>query len=207
LVSTEPGRDVPGRGRGQRLRTKRKAAERPVPRWRSFSLRAIVNGIAVEAGCSISGSISARKFWLACSPRPPRKNRVNVLATEVKDVLFPAELKRAFADVLKAKRRATPRWETRSRRSAVPAHLRTRPACWKAIPALMNLRLIAVPHRLRKTPANTLVLGVPGFVPLKNGNQTRLLKHRRKGEARRAGAKAPVRSSPGKEIINSTTQT
>ena len=66
-----------------------------------LALRAVINGIAVEALLNQRLEIGAQ--LLARVQAPALGIGVSVLAIEVKDVMFPAELKRAFAEVLKAK--------------------------------------------------------------------------------------------------------
>src|ERR1041384_6717423 len=66
-----------------------------------LALRAVVGGVAVEALLNQRLEIGAQ--LLARVQPEGGKIGINILAVEVKDVMFPADLKRAFADVLKAK--------------------------------------------------------------------------------------------------------
>ena len=66
-----------------------------------LSTRAVVNSIAVEALLGQKVEIGAQ--LLARVQPEAAKIGIDVLAIEVKDVMLPADLKRAFADVLKAK--------------------------------------------------------------------------------------------------------
>src|SRR5213078_2426471 len=93
---------------------------------------------------------------------------INVLAVEVKDVMFPADLKRAFGEVLKAKQEGQAALERARGESAALRNLANAARVLEGNPALMNLRLMQS-LMTAQNAGNTLVLGVPGFVPLKNG--------------------------------------
>ena len=97
---------------------------------------------------------------------------LSVLAVEVKDVMFPAELKRAFADVLKAKQEGQAALERARGESASLRNLANAARVLEDNPALMNLRLMQSLSAAQNA-GNTLVLGMPGgFVPLKNGKSS-----------------------------------
>ena len=97
---------------------------------------------------------------------------INVLAVEVKDVMFPADLKRAFAEVLKAKQEGQAALERARGESAALRNLANAARVLEGNPALMNLRLMQSLSAAQNA-GSTLVLGVPGFVPLKNGQQSK----------------------------------
>jgi len=95
---------------------------------------------------------------------------LTVHAVDVKDVAFPADLKRAFADVLKAKQEGQAALERARGESAALRNLANAARLLGGNPALMNLRLMQS-LASAQTAGSTLVLGVPGgFVPLKPGN-------------------------------------
>jgi regulator of protease activity HflC (stomatin/prohibitin superfamily) len=132
-----------------------------------LALRAVLNAVAVEALLNQRLEIGAQ--LLARVQPEAAKIGVNVLAVEVKDVMFPADLKRAFADVLKAKQEGQAALERARGESAALRNLANAARVLEGNPALMNLRLM---HSLTaaQNAGNTLVLGMPGgFVPLKNG--------------------------------------
>ena len=79
-----------------------------------------------------------------------------------------ADLKRAFADVLKAKQEGQAALERARGESASLRNLANAARVLEGNPALMNLRLIQSLSAAQNA-GTTLVLGVPGFVPLKNG--------------------------------------
>ena len=91
---------------------------------------------------------------------------INVHSTEVKDVMFPGDLKKAFAEVLKAKQEGQAALERARGESAALRNLANAARLLESNPALQNLRLM----QSIGAPGNTLVMGLPtGFVPLKSG--------------------------------------
>jgi regulator of protease activity HflC (stomatin/prohibitin superfamily) len=132
-----------------------------------LALRAVVNGIAIESLLQQRAEIGAQ--LLARAQAEAVKIGVNVLAIEVRDVMFPADLKRAFAEVLKAKQEGQAALERARGESAALRNLANAARVLEGNPALMNLRLMQSLSAAQNA-GNTLVLGVPGgFVPLKNG--------------------------------------
>jgi len=132
-----------------------------------IALRTVVSGVAVEALLNQRLEIGAQ---LLARAQPEAANiGINVNAVEVKDVMFPADLKRAFADVLKAKQEGQAALERARGESASLRNLANAARVLEGNPALMNLRLMQSLTAAQNS-GNTLVLGVPGgFVPLKNG--------------------------------------
>ena len=98
------------------------------------------------------------------------KSGLAVHAVEVKDVMLPADLKRAFADTLKAKQEGQAALERARGESAALRNLANAARVLEGNPALMNLRLMQSLGAAQGA-GNTLVFGLPGgFVPLKNGS-------------------------------------
>jgi regulator of protease activity HflC (stomatin/prohibitin superfamily) len=136
-----------------------------------LALRAVVGGVAVEALLSERLEIGAQ--LLSRVQPEAAKIGIHILAVEVKDVMFPADLKRAFADVLKAKQEGQAALERARGESAALRNLANAARVLEGNPALMNLRLIQS-LQAAQNAGNTLVLGVPGgFVPLKPGGSAR----------------------------------
>jgi regulator of protease activity HflC (stomatin/prohibitin superfamily) len=132
-----------------------------------LALRAAVGRVAVETLLGQRLEIDAQ--LLARVQPEAAKIGINVLAVEVKDVMFPADLKRAFAEVLKAKQEGQAALERARGESASLRNLANAARVLEGNPALMNLRLMQS-LTAAQNAGNTLVLGVPGgFVPLKNG--------------------------------------
>jgi regulator of protease activity HflC (stomatin/prohibitin superfamily) len=132
-----------------------------------LALRAVVGAFAVEALLSQRLDIGAQ--LLARVQPEAAKIGISVRAVEVKDLMFPADLKRAFAEVLKAKQEGHAALERARGESASLRNLANAARVLEGNPALMNLRLMQSLSAAQNA-GNTLVLGVPGgFVPLKNG--------------------------------------
>jgi len=132
-----------------------------------LALRAVVGGVAVEALLNQRLEIGAQ--LLARVQPEVAKLGINVHSVEVKDVMFPAELKRAFAEVIKSKQEGQAALERARGESAALRNLANAAKLLEGNPALMNLRLMQS-LSAAQTAGNTLVLGMPGgFVPLKNG--------------------------------------
>jgi regulator of protease activity HflC (stomatin/prohibitin superfamily) len=132
-----------------------------------IAARVVIGGVAVEALLNQRLEIGAQ--LLARVQPEAAKVGINVLAVEVKDVMFPAELKRAFAEVLKAKQEGQAALERARGESAALRNLANAARVLEGNPALMNLRLMQSLSSAQNA-GGTLVLGVPGgFVPLKNG--------------------------------------
>lgn len=132
-----------------------------------LALRAVVGGVAVEA--LLNQRLEIGSQLLARVQPEVAKIGVNVIAVEVKDVMLAAELKRAFADVLKAKQEGQAALERARGESASLRNLANAARVLEGNPALLNLRLMQSLSAAQNA-GNTLVLGVPGgFVPLKNG--------------------------------------
>jgi hypothetical protein len=130
-----------------------------------LALRAVAGGVAVEALLNQRLEIGAQ-LLARVQPEAARIG-INVLAVEVKDLMFPADLKRAFADVLKAKQEGQAALERARGESAALRNLANAARVLEGNPALMNLRLMQSLSTAQNA-GNTLVLGLPGFVPLKN---------------------------------------
>lgn len=131
-----------------------------------IALRAVAGGVTIETLLGQRLDIGAQ--LLARVQPDAAKVGINVTAVEVKDVSLPNDLKRAFADVLKAKQEGQAALERARGESASLRNLANAARVLEGNPALQNLRLMqsltAAQHG-----GNTLVLGVPGFLPLKNG--------------------------------------
>ena len=132
-----------------------------------LALRAVVGVQPVE-------TLLAQRFDVAAQLTPrvkadAEKIGIIVHAVDVKDVMFPTELKRAFGDVLKAKQEGQAALERARGESAALRNLANAARVLEGNPALMNLRVLQS-LAAAQNGGNTLVLGMPaGFVPLKNG--------------------------------------
>jgi regulator of protease activity HflC (stomatin/prohibitin superfamily) len=130
-----------------------------------IALRTVAGGVTIEALLGKRLDIGAQ---LIARVQPDvAKVGINVTAIEVKDVTLPNDLKRAFADVLKAKQEGQAALERARGESASLRSLANAARVLEGNPALQNLRLMQS-LTTAQNAGNTLVLGMPGgFVPLK----------------------------------------
>lgn len=130
-----------------------------------LALRTVAGNVPVETLLTQRAGLAPQLLTLV-QPEAAELG-INVLAVEVKDVMFPAELKRAFADVLKAKQEGQAALERARGESAALRNLANAARVLEGNPALMNLRLMQS-LAAAQNAGNTLVFGMPGgFVPLK----------------------------------------
>ena len=135
------------------------------------ALRGVIGGIASDALLAQRVNIAAQLLERVQPQTAPVG--VTVHAVEVKDVMLPADLKRAFAEVLKAKQEGQAALERARGESAALRNLANAARVLEGNPALMNLRVLQALSAAQNA-GSTLVLGVPGgLVPLKNGNARR----------------------------------
>ena len=132
-----------------------------------LALRAVAGGVTVEA--LLTQRLGLGPQLLARVQPEAARIGINVLAVEAKDLTFPADLKRAFAEVLKARQEGLAALERARGESAALRNLANAARMLDGNPALMNLRLLQSLVSAQNA-GNTLVVGVPGgFAPLKNG--------------------------------------
>ncbi len=132
-----------------------------------LALRSVVSGVAAEA--LLTQRLDLAPQLLARVQPDAAKIGLSVHAVEVKDVMLPADLKRAYGDVLKAKQEGQAALERARGESASLRNLANAARVLEGNPALMNLRVLQSLASAQNA-GHTLVLGMPaGFVPLKNG--------------------------------------
>jgi regulator of protease activity HflC (stomatin/prohibitin superfamily) len=132
-----------------------------------LALRTVVSGVVIEA--LLNQRLSFGPQLMALMQADAGKIGINILTVEVKDVIFPADLKRAFAEVLKAKQEGQAALERARGETAALRNLANAARVLEGNPALMNLRLVQSLTTAHNA-GHTLVFGMPGgFVPLKNG--------------------------------------
>ncbi|RMF79069.1 MAG: slipin family protein [Planctomycetota bacterium] len=85
----------------------------------------------------------------------------DVHAIEVKDIAFAGDLKRAFADVIRARQEGRAALERARGESAALRNLANAARMLENNPALLNLRLLQTVESAAGTSGNTFVLGVP----------------------------------------------
>jgi regulator of protease activity HflC (stomatin/prohibitin superfamily) len=133
-----------------------------------LALRSVVSGVTAEA--LLTQRLDIAPQLLARVQPDAAKMGITVHTVQVKDVMLPAELKRAYGDVLKAKQEGQSALERARGESAALRNLANAARVLEGNPSLMNLRVLQS-LATAQNAGNTLVLGMPaGFVPLKNGN-------------------------------------
>lgn len=111
---------------------------------------------------------------------------LSVESVEVKDVMLPADLRRAFAESLKAKKEAQAMLEKARGESAALRNLANAARMVEQSPSLLELRMLQTLGSASTTPGTTFVVGVgPELTPL--------------GRKRPARGSAPVPPSEGDE--------
>ncbi len=92
---------------------------------------------------------------------------LSVAAVEVKDVMLPADLRRAFAEALKTRKEAQGRLEKARGESAALRHLANAARMVEQNPSLLNLRVLQTLEGASTSSGHTFVLGVgPELTPL-----------------------------------------
>jgi regulator of protease activity HflC (stomatin/prohibitin superfamily) len=136
-----------------------------------LALRTVISGVAIETLLTQRNAIDAQLLPLV---QPvAAKIGIDVLTVEVKDVILPGDLKRAFAETLKAKQEGHAALERARGETAALRNLANAARVLEDNPALMNLRLVQS-ITAAQGAGHTLVFGMPGgFVPLKNGANTK----------------------------------
>jgi regulator of protease activity HflC (stomatin/prohibitin superfamily) len=130
-----------------------------------LALRTVVGERAVETLVTQRPSVAAE--LLALVQPPAARFGVQVHAVELKDLMYPAELKRAFAESLKARQEGKAALERARGESAALRNLANAARTLEGNPELLNLRLLQS-ITSAQSAGNTLVLGMPtGFVPMK----------------------------------------
>jgi regulator of protease activity HflC (stomatin/prohibitin superfamily) len=90
-----------------------------------------------------------------------------VEAVEPRDVMLPAELRRTFAEALKARKEGQAALERARGETAALRHLANAARLVESTPALLQLRVLQTLGGASGTPGHTFVLGVgPEFAPL-----------------------------------------
>jgi regulator of protease activity HflC (stomatin/prohibitin superfamily) len=93
---------------------------------------------------------------------------VQVHSIDVRDVMLPGDLRKAFNEVLKAKQEGQAALERARGESAALRNLANAARMMADNPALLNLRVLQTLHDAKDVGNNTLIMGVPGgFVPMK----------------------------------------
>jgi regulator of protease activity HflC (stomatin/prohibitin superfamily) len=129
-----------------------------------LAVRTLIAAQPVEA--LLTQRMNLGRELLAAVLPEAEKLGVKVTAVEVKDVMFPGELKKIFAEVVRAKQEGLAALERARGESAALRNLANAARLLENSRGLQNLRLL---QSMNAGHGNTFVMGVPGFVPLKGG--------------------------------------
>lgn len=129
-----------------------------------LAVRTLIAAQPVEA--LLTQRMNLGRELLAAVVPEAEKLGVKVTSVEVKDVMFPGELKKIFAEVVRAKQEGLAALERARGESAALRNLANAAKMLENSPGLQNLRLL---QSMTGGHGNTFVMGVPGFVPLKGG--------------------------------------
>lgn len=88
---------------------------------------------------------------------------LRLLAADIKDIMFPGELKRIFAQVVQAKQEGLAALEKARGETAALRNLANAARAVADNPALLQLRML---QAVAGQPGSTLVVGVPGAMPV-----------------------------------------
>jgi regulator of protease activity HflC (stomatin/prohibitin superfamily) len=130
-----------------------------------LALRQIVAGESVDSMLAARSALGQRLQDIAAPPLAVFG--VTLLESEIKDVMFPADLKRAFAQVVKARQEGLAALERARGETAALRHLANAAGMIEQRPALMQLRVL---QTLGQSSGNTVVLGLggqSGVIPLR----------------------------------------
>jgi regulator of protease activity HflC (stomatin/prohibitin superfamily) len=127
-----------------------------------LALRAVVSETAVEDLLRQRADMSARLKAIAAEKVRPFG--VDLQDVSLRDLTFPGDLKKIFAQVVKARQEGLAALEKARGETAALRHLANAAQMVDRHPSLMQLRLLQV---MAQQPGNTLVLGLqPGATPI-----------------------------------------
>jgi regulator of protease activity HflC (stomatin/prohibitin superfamily) len=127
-----------------------------------MALREIIGKEKIDALMENRAGISAKLMEL-CSAKASEYG-LRLVSADVKDIMFPGEMKKAFAQVVKAQKEGQAALERARGETAALRSLANAARIMDDNPSLLQLRSL---QALADSPGNTLVLGIPnGLVPL-----------------------------------------
>jgi regulator of protease activity HflC (stomatin/prohibitin superfamily) len=130
------------------------------------ALRQAIGEIAIEDVLAERMNMGVK--MLAAVAERAEELGVKVHSIDVRDVMIPADLRKALNEVLKAKQVGLAALERTRGESAARRNLATAARLMNDNPALMNLRVLQTVNDAKEVGNNTLVMGIRGgFVPMK----------------------------------------
>jgi len=146
-----------------------------------MSLREIVSAQKIDAVLENRAGISAKLMEL--TSKKASELGLRLISADVKDIMFPGEMKKAFAQVVKAQKEGQAALERARSETAALRSLANAARTMDDNPNLLQLRAL---QALADSSGNTLVLGLPsGAIPLpKHGETTAVSSPNEKVEAK-----------------------
>jgi len=127
-----------------------------------MALREIISGEKIDALLDNRAGISAKLMELAL--KKASEFGLTLISADVKDIMFPGEMKRVFAQVVKAQKEGQAALERARGETAALRNLANAARTMDENPSLLQLRAL---QTLGESSGNTLVLGLPnGTIPL-----------------------------------------
>jgi CelD/BcsL family acetyltransferase involved in cellulose biosynthesis len=126
-----------------------------------LALRQIVGGAKIDELLEARERFGERLVELAAGPVSDLGLRL--LGADIKDVMFPGELKKIFAQVVQARQEGLAALEKARGETAALRNLANAARLVDGNPALIQLRML---QAVAAQPGSTIVLGAPGVVPV-----------------------------------------
>ncbi|MBA3534171.1 MAG: slipin family protein [Ardenticatenales bacterium] len=126
-----------------------------------LALREIVASVPIDELLTKRQSIGEQ--LLALTEARATSLGLRLLAADIKDVMFPGEIKRMFAEVVRAQKEGLAALERARGESAALRSLANAAKLLEGNPALLQLRLL---QTVSESKGNTIVLGLPSQTPI-----------------------------------------
>jgi len=131
-----------------------------------MALRQIVGQAKIDELLETRAQFAERLTTIAVEPVAALGLRL--LAADIKDIMFPGELKKIFAQVVQAKQEGLAALEKARGETAALRNLANAARAVQENPALLQLRML---QAVAGQPGSTLVVGVPGALPVMPKNE------------------------------------
>lgn len=130
------------------------------------ALRSVIAEVTAEELLQERAALGTKMVALTIDPAAALGVKIHSL--DVRDVLLPAELRKAFNEVIKARQEGQAALERARGETDALRNLANAARMMLDNPALLNLRILQTVKDVKDAGNNTLILGVPGgFMPLK----------------------------------------
>lgn len=130
------------------------------------SMRTVIGSLAFEEVMTTRAKLGPAMLERVAEQASELGVRIHIL--DVRDVMLPGDLRKAYNEVLKARQEGQAALERARGESAALRNLANAARLMNDNPALMNLRVLQTVNDAKEAGNNTLVMGLPGgFVPFK----------------------------------------